>query len=193
MGAVPVVAIPGPHLYSEDSNRPQAESGQLGDRSTRHGGYWRWCRDRPNGGCSVKNEFNRVLDSIEGNAGVLAESRWERMYEDASKGKLRFGPKEDVGLVLHRPDLLEMRLQVNARHRDPQQRAILRLYFAEPRSHDRLLLALKFAKKPAGNDVAGTQDRHIREASRRLIDGQVNNYGWGIAPAGPNEILGREG
>lgn len=184
--------LPGPHLYTEDSKRPQANAGDLGDRSTRFGGYWRWCRDRPSGGCAARSELYNVLDSIQGNAGVLAESRWERMYADASLGKLRFGPKEDVGLVIHRPNLLEMRIQVNPRHRDPTKRAILRLYFAEPADQERLLLALKFAKKPAGEDVAGTQDRHIRDASFRLTDGQENDWGWGIAPEGPSEILGRD-
>ena len=184
--------VPGPHLYAEDKSRPQARAGELGDRSTRFGGYWRWCRDRPAGGCSPRRELFRVLDSIEGNARVLAESRWERMYLDASHVKLRFGPTEDVGLIVRKPDLLEMRLQVNPRHRDPAKRSILRLYFAEPDSHSRLLLALKFGKKPAGEDVGGTQDRHINDASHRLKDGQVNNWGWGIAPEGPNEILSRD-
>jgi hypothetical protein len=192
MGDSLAVMLPGPHLYSEDVGRSQAAPGQLGDRSTRFGGYWRWCRDRPSGGCSARNEIFQVLDSLDGIDGHLAESRWERMYLDASKGKLRFGPKLDVGLIPRVPELLEMRLQVAPRHRDPRKRVVLRLYFAEPQEHPRLLLALKFGKKPGGEDTGGTQDRHINDAYFRLREGRRNGRAWAIAPEGPSEILSRD-
>lgn len=168
-------ARPGPHLFQAAS-----PTGYLGDRSTRDGGYWCWCRDRDGGGCKSKAEAWTVLDSIQGQDKFLARSMWDRMYRDATQGKLRFGEKHDVSVIQRVPDLLELRLQVNPDHKDLNRRHVLRLYFAEPPNHPRLMLALKFGKKPRGEDSGGRQDRHINDARHRYLDGQQHGFLWGV-------------
>lgn len=152
----------------------------LGDRSTQYGGEWNYCREFPAGGCRVKNEIWAVLDAIPGIEGNLARSTLDRMMVDAEKGTLRFGEHEDVGVIQRVPDLLELRVQINPHDDSPANRHLLRLYFAEPPSDARLLLALKFAKKPSGADVDGVQDVAINDARYRYENGARNDYHWGI-------------
>ena len=162
-------------------HRRDASEAYLGDRSTRDGGYWRWCREQhADGRCSVKSEIFGVIDSIEGLEQYLVKATWERMRKDASRGRLRFGEHEDVAVIQRVPDLLELRVQVNPHHDEPAKRYLLRLYFAEPPSHPRLMLGLKFGRKPGAGDPDGVQDRHINEARRRYYEGMTNDYHWGI-------------
>lgn len=159
----------------------QGSDSYLGDRSTRRGGYWRWCRERSaDGRCAVKAEIFKHLDAIEGQEQFLAKAMWDRMSRDATRGRLRFGERLDVADIQRAPHLLEMRLQVNPDSPVPAKRYLLRLYFAEPPAHQRLLLGLKFGRKPSAGDPDSVQDRHINEARYRYNDGMENSYSWGI-------------
>lgn len=166
---------PGPHI-----GRRAEQVSYLGDRSTMHGGYWAYCRDRISGSCPVKSEIFAVLDSIPGQEKFLAKATWERLRTGAERGRLRMGERGDVAVIQRVPDLLELRVQVNPQHRDVGKRHLLRLYFAEPAGHERLLLALKFGRKPGSGDPGGRQDMHINEARHRYEDGSVKGHGWGI-------------
>lgn len=166
---------PGPHI-----GRRAEQPSYLGDRSTLHGGYWGFCRERSSGSCPVKAEIWNVLDSIPGQEKLLARATWERLAKGAERGRLRMGEREDVGVIQRVPDLLELRVQVNPHDDDLSKRHLLRLYYAEPPQHHRLMLALKFGKKPRAGDPGGRQDMHINEARHRYEDGSVNGHTWGI-------------
>lgn len=128
----------------------------------------------------MKSEIWGVLDAISGIEGTLAKSRLDRMLVDAEKGTLRFGEHDDVGVILRVPDLLELRLQINPHDDVVSNRYLLRLYFAEPPDESRLLLALKFARKPGGSDVDGVQDMAINGARYRYENGARNDFRWGL-------------
>lgn len=151
----------------------------LGDRSTRDGGVWGFARD-DTGSCQVENEIERVFDSIEGDEHYLASSLLDRMMSDAETGRLRFGEHEDIAVIQRVPDLLELRLQINPENKDLEKRFLLRLYFAEPPDVARLMLALKFGKKPRAGDPGGRQNRHINEARQRYDSGRSLAPKWGI-------------
>lgn len=128
----------------------------------------------------MKNEIIAVLDSIPGQEKLLVQARWEQMVKAAERGRLRMGENSDVAVIQRVPDLLELRVQVNPHHDDPSQRHLLRLYFAEPPSHERLMLALKFGKKPSAGDPGGRQDIHINDARYRYERGAVGGRTWGL-------------
>jgi len=130
----------------------------------------------------VASERDAVISGISSPVWAeFARARYEEMWDRATRGELVFGRHEEVGEIVHRPpNLLEMRVQLNEQAAEPKNRYLLRLYFAEPPEHDRLLLALHFARKPSAGDPAGTQQRQIREAAWRYNEGSKSNYAWGI-------------
>lgn len=103
------------------------------------------------------------------------------MWHRATLGALKLGKHDDVGEIRRKPPiLLELRVQINPEAAEAAKRFLLRLYFAEPKDHPKLMLALHFARKPSGEDRDGAQDRQISVAHGRHCRGQQNSFDWGL-------------
>lgn len=167
--------VPGPHIGK--SLKPQP-----GDRCSKTGGYWHlWKESAEAEESVVATEIQKVIGSLPEDDSREALSVLKDLMSKAEQGKLSpVDPVEYKTLNSHDP-LLELRVQINEHSDVASRRHILRLYFAEPPKYRELLLGLKFARKPSGKDVAGTQERHIVQADQRYRSGATNGNTWGIS------------
>lgn len=171
--------------------RPQFKPG---DRSTRYGGEWRLCR-APGGRCEIQSEFGTVIDRLPEAYADLAEEQFSILWEKAQRGKLNAAypyyemrtlgtepqpPTDLASKGVLPPVLLEIRLQINETDPDPKNQILIRLYYAEPESFNRLILAIHFARKPGGGDPGGVQQDQIITAGQRYYNGLRKDYNWGI-------------
>ena len=171
---------PGPHIgasLSGDDYRPQI--GKFRCNST--GGIWRNTLKFPDWDeCEVDREIERVLASLSSADSRIALAELYDLINSAQEGQLGNEDPADFSELPHFPPLLELRIQINPDAPEAVDRILLRYYFAEPPDFADLLLGLKFAKKPSGEDRHGKQDQHIRDAYFRYKQGQRNGNTWGL-------------
>ena len=147
-----------------------------GLRAAQDGGYWHFYRN-PNGGAVVAQEVWELTDGEGTDDAKMLKAEIKQKMEDARDGTLRFGEKEDVSGIWREPDLCELRLGHVSFDEDEPAGYKYRLYFAEPPQEQRLLLGLKFARKPATAAGLDDQNEHIVCASNRYIEGVMRRWG----------------
>lgn len=138
------------------------------------------CRLPPSGSCPTYSEIDTAFHNLPEAVREIIRAQFELKWDKATKGELIFGAKEDVGEVITRPPILfEMRVNHGASETRVLRRFLYRLYFAEPTDLPRVMLALKFARKPGDGDPSGIQQSHIVQAADRFKSGLADNYNWG--------------
>lgn len=147
-----------------------------GLRASQDGGYWQFYRD-PDGRAVVSLEVWELTDKIGTDDALMLKAEIRQKMEAAKAGRLRFGEKEDVSSIWREPDLCELRLGHVSFDEEEPSGYKHRLYFAEPPQVQRLMLGLKFARKPATKAGLEHQDEHIDCASKRYIEGVSRLWG----------------
>ena len=174
---------PGSHLWPVPEPDAAGEPDKRGAYrcSNGTGGFWHYACEPPEGTPSaVAREIQNVIRSIPEPWQTWAIAEFEDRFERATQGRLTFDDPVEVK-ELNMPPLLELRVQPDPEATAASDQYVLRLYFCEPESVPKLLLALKFGQKPSKGDPHGKQEMHIREAAGRYERGQRGGYLWGMA------------
>nr|WP_300150829.1 hypothetical protein [Propionicimonas sp.] len=116
---------------------------------------------------------NRLDPALPDATSAMLRKKLEELVKLAHQGRVSFtGPQPHASTLDRSDGCYELRPKVDSRIQ-PQPLRELRLYLAEPKVEDGVILGLHLATKPNDVDVLGEQDAAIDEADRRADDWEI--------------------